>query len=134
MANLLALLLCERATFNTNEKLTLHGLFDGLRIPRLNGPSGGGPEKQTFYVFYKVVSEAPCTISLRIGKPSGEHIDGEWVDSVALWAVGGVTWQSIWALTTDLFEEPGLYTLELLWSDGTRAAPVGQTQLVVEYV
>lgn len=135
MVKLLALLLCERATFNRNEKVTLHGLFDGLRLRPPARVSGGGSQTQLFFVFYKiVVTDAPCSISLRIIKPSGEDVQGDWTDSVPLSAAAALTWQSIWALTTDLFREPGLYKLELLCSNGSSAVPVGQTQLFVEHI
>ena len=131
MSRLLAFLMCERATFNRSEKVTLHGLFDGLRVPRSGEPSVGDP-RRVFVVFYKMETEAPCTVSLRIVKPSGEQIAGEWADSVTFWSAAPLTWQSIWTVTTDLFQEPGSYTLELLWSNGSPAVPIGQTRLFVE--
>jgi hypothetical protein len=134
MAKLLALLLCERATFNRNEKVTLHGLFDGLRIPRAGRVPGGNPNSQLFFVFYKILTEAPCTIGLKIISPSGEPIDGNWTDSVTVSSASPLTWQSIWALTTDLFQASGSYRLELLRSNGDSPVPIGQTELFVEHI
>lgn len=141
MVKLLAFLLCERATFNRDEKVSLHGLFDGLRLSRpQSGPlpafgrPAGGPSERVFFVFYKIVTDGQCTMSLKITNPSGEEIHGNWIDSVTLWSAAGLTWQSIWALSTNLFQEPGSYTLELLWSNGSSAVMVGQTQLFVERV
>jgi hypothetical protein len=121
VVKLLAFLLCERATFNRDEKASLHGLFDGLRLSRpKSGPlppfgrPAGGPYERVFFVFYKIVTDGQCTISLRIIKPSGEEIEGDWVDSVMLWAAGALIWQSIWGSSTNLFQESGSYTLELL--------------------
>ncbi|HEV2424815.1 MAG TPA: hypothetical protein VGZ29_08310 [Terriglobia bacterium] len=140
MVKLLALLLCEKATFNRNEKVTLHGLFDGLRIPRPEKVPGSGPQTQLFFVFYKVVvtsaeittAGVPGRISLRITNPSGEDVQGSWTDPVPF--AGAFTWQSIWALTTDLFQDSGLYKLELLCSNDGSAVTVGETQLLVEHI
>jgi hypothetical protein len=133
MVRLLAFLMCESATINGNESVTLHRLFDGLQIP-ISRAGLPGPPHTVFFVFYKIVTEAPCTISLRIAKPSGEHVAGEWADSVTLPSAAPVTWQSIWAVSTVLFQEAGLYTLELLWSDDRPAIQIAQTQLLVEHL
>lgn len=139
MVKLLAFLLCERATFSKGEKVSLHELFDGLRI---NRPASGpppppgtprtGPSERVFYVFYKIVTSTPCTMSLRVVNPSGVEIPGNWVDPIEMWSASEFVFQSIWALTTGLFPEPGRYLLELLCSDGAAPMPVAQTQLYVE--
>ena len=102
---LLAFLLCERATVaaEPGNKVTLHGLFDRIIVPRLEA------EPKIFFVYYKIVVEQPCTITLRVLDPSQGEIHGNWHDSIA--HVGPV--QSIWALHTGLFELPGSYVLEL---------------------
>lgn len=102
---LLAFLLCERATAapDPDRKVTLHGLFDRIIVPRLKA------EPKIFFVYHKIVVEQPCTITLRVLDPSQGEIQGNWRDSIA--QVGPV--QSIWALTSSLFNQPGRYVLEL---------------------
>ncbi len=102
---LLAFLLCEEATAASDGKVTLHGLFDRIIVPR--GPTN----PKLFFVYYKIVVEEPCVVTLRIIALDRFHADipGSWQDAIT--QVGPV--QSIWALTSSLFEVPGRYVLEL---------------------
>jgi hypothetical protein len=99
----LAFLLCEKATAGPDGKVTLHGLFDRIIVPRM-------PAKpKLFFVFYKVVVKEPCTVSLRVIDSLGREVPGNWRDSLT--QIGPM--QAIWALTSSLFKQPGPYVLEL---------------------
>ena len=102
---LLAFLLCESATKGRDGKVTLHGLFDRIITPRTPR------DAKVFFVYYKIVVEEPCTIRLRVIDldRSNSEIPGNWCDSFS--QLGPV--QSIWALITSLFKQPGKYMLEL---------------------
>jgi hypothetical protein len=100
---MLAFLLREHATKGHGGKVTLHRLFDRIIIPRT--PRDG----KIFYVYYKIVAEGACTVSLRVLQSSGQEIPGSWRDSFS--HLGPV--QSIWALVSSLFKEPGNCMLEL---------------------
>jgi hypothetical protein len=102
---LLAFLLCESATASPDpdRKVTLHGLFDRIIVP----PTPEEPE--LFFAYYKIVVDEPCTVTLRVIDPWQREIRGNWRDSIT--QVGPV--QSIWALTSSLFKQPGHYVLEL---------------------
>jgi hypothetical protein len=102
---LLAFLLCESATASPHpdRKVTLHGLFDRIIVP----PTPEEPE--LFFAYYKIVVDEPCIVTLRVLDPLQREIPGNWRDSIA--QVGPV--QSIWALTSSLFKQPGRYVLEL---------------------
>jgi hypothetical protein len=99
----LAFLLCEKATAGPDGKVTLHGLFDRIIVPQI--PAKPKP----FFVFYKVVVEEPCTVSLRVIDSLGSEVPGNWRDSLA--QIGPM--QATWALTSSLFKQPGPYVLEL---------------------
>jgi hypothetical protein len=99
----LALLLCEKATRDDDGTVALHSLFDRIITP----PNPRFPK--LFFVYYKVDVAEPCTITLRVTDPVGEDIPGHWSDSLS--ERGPV--QSIWALGTSLFKQPGNYVLEL---------------------
>lgn len=102
---LLAFLLCEKATKAPDGKVTLHGLFDRIIVPR--APTN----PKLFFVYYKMVVDGPCTIALKaidLDRPNYE-IPGGWRDSIT--QIGPI--QSIWALTSSLFRQPGRYVLEL---------------------
>jgi len=99
----LAFLLCENATKSRDDKVTLHGLFDRIVVPH------DSRHDKLFFVYYKIVVDGACTVSLRITHSSGQEIQGNWRDSFS--HVGPV--QSIWALVSSLFEQPGNYLLEL---------------------
>jgi len=102
---LLAFLLCERASVAPapDNRVTLHHLFDRIIVP----PTPEEPE--LFFACYKIVVDEPCTVKLRVLDPLQREIPGNWRDSIA--QVGPV--QSIWALTSSLFKQPGRYVLEL---------------------
>jgi len=102
-AKVLAFLLCENATKGRDGKVTLHGLFDRIIVPRVPGLD------KLFFVYYKIVAEGACTVSLRVLHSSGQEIPGNWRDSFS--HLGPV--QSIWALVSSLFKQPGKYVLEL---------------------
>jgi len=101
----LAFLLCEKATRNSDGKVTLHGLFDRIIVPR--APAN----PKLFFVYYKMVVDEPCTVAMRVVDLDrfNTEIPGNWRDSIS--QVGPV--QSIWALTSSLFKQPGRYVLEL---------------------
>jgi hypothetical protein len=100
---LLAFLLCENATKAGDGKVTLHRLFDRIITPRTPR------EVKLFFVFYKVIVKESCTIALRVVDPTGQEISGNWRDPLSQ---TGPT-QTIWALTSALFQRSGSYALEL---------------------
>ncbi|MGO8733953.1 MAG: hypothetical protein ACLQVM_14355 [Terriglobia bacterium] len=104
-SKLLAFLLCERASVapTPDNRVTLHHLFDRIIVP----PTPEEPE--LFFAYYKIVVDEPCTVALKVIDPLQREIPGNWRDSIA--QVGPV--QSIWALTSSLFKQPGRYVLEL---------------------
>ena len=99
----LAFLLCENATKGLDGKVTLHALFDRIIIPRTPRLD------KLFFVYYKIVVDGACTVSLRVMHSSGQEIYGNWRDSFSHF--GPV--QSIWGLVSSLFKHPGTYVLEL---------------------
>ena len=99
----LAFLLCESATKGRDGKVSLHGLFDRIILQR------SPRDDKLFFVYYKIVVDGACTVSLKIIHSSGHEIQGNWHDSFSF--VGPV--QSIWALVSSLFKVPGNYVLEL---------------------
>jgi hypothetical protein len=107
-ARLLAFLLCDSATRDRHGKVTLHGLFDGIVAPRT--PT----EVKLFSVYYRVVVEEPCVISLKLTDPGGYEIPGNWRDSLT--ELGPM--QTVWALSSALLKQPGPYTLELMQENG----------------
>jgi hypothetical protein len=122
---LLAFLLCENATKDRDGKVTLQGLFDRIITP--------GPRAlpKLFFVYYKIVVEEPCTVSLRVIYPIHPEIpkDMNWCDSFS--QLGPV--QSIWALTTSLFPQPGNYALELMQVvEGSEPLSLATMRLVVD--
>jgi hypothetical protein len=121
---LLAFLLCDRATRDPDGKVTLHGIFDRIIIPR----SAAHPK--LLYVFYKIVVEQPCAVTLRVIDPFNGEIPGNWRDSIG--QLGPV--QSIWALTTTLFKRSGPHALELrLQTDDSEALLLTTMLFVVEH-
>ncbi len=102
-AKVLAFLLCENATKGRDDKVTLHGLFDRIIIPST------ARNEKLFFVYYKIVVDGSCTVSLRVMHSSGQEIRGNWRDSFS--HLGPV--QSIWGLASSLFNRPGNYVLEL---------------------
>ena len=101
----LAFLLCENATRGRDGKVALQGLFDRIIAPRTPR------DDKLFFVYYKIVVKEPCTVALRVFyiDPPIHAIDGHWHDSFS--QLGPV--QGIWALTTNLFKQPGNYALKL---------------------
>ncbi len=123
----LALLLCEKASTGPDGKLTLHGVFDRIIIPR--APA----ESRIFFVYYKLVVEQPCTVSLRVTDPLNGEIGGNWLDSWrdSIERTGPI--QAIWALTTTLLKQPGPYVLELRQeTNDSEALSLASTRLVVD--
>jgi hypothetical protein len=102
-AKLLAFLLCESATRDSDGKVTLHGLFDRIIVPRAQA------KPKLFFIYYKVVVEEPCTVLLRVIDSLGSEVPGNWRDSLA--QIGPV--QATWTLTSSLFKQRGPYVLEL---------------------
>jgi hypothetical protein len=88
MVRLLAFLACAKATVDAEGRVTLQQLFDGLVLspsgstPRPRFPGPHRHRDQMFLVFYKIVVDMPCTVMLRVAKPSGEEISGDWRDSI----------------------------------------------------
>ena len=119
----LAFLLCDNATRDRDGKVTLHGLFDRIIAPR---PPG---EARLFFVYYRVVVEEPCAIALRVTDPEGHEVPGDWRDSLT----GHGPMQTVWALTSTLFRQPGLYALDLTQEgEGTEPISLAQMRLTVE--
>jgi hypothetical protein len=102
---LLAFLLCEKATVaaEPGKKVTLHGLFDRIIVPRTL------EETELFFAYYKIVVDEPCTVTLRVIDPRRREIPGNWRDPIA--QLGPI--QGVWALDPGLLKEPGPYVLEL---------------------
>ncbi|HEV2379746.1 MAG TPA: hypothetical protein VG206_08095 [Terriglobia bacterium] len=135
MVNLLAFLVCRKATIDQNGRVTLHELADGLIIPssesslhRLPGPYRR--REQVFFAFYKIIADTPGTVTLRVLTPSDEALPETWSDPISPLIGQQSTWQSLWALGTDLFHESGRYTLELWYSNVS--VPVASTHLLVQ--
>lgn len=123
-AELLAFLLCEKATRGPDGKVTLHDLFDRIIIPRAAG------KPKLFFVYYKVVVNQPCTVALRVIDSLGREIPGNWRDSLTQ----SGPMQAIWALTSSLFQQPGPYVLELRQeSNDSGALKLGTMLFVVEF-
>jgi len=122
-AKLLAFLLCDKATADPDGKATLHGLFDRIIVPQT-------PVKpKLFCVYYKVVVDQPCAISLKVFDPHGDEVRGNWRDVIQ--QLGPI--QSIWALHTGLFKQPGPYVLELKQeTDDSEALSLASMLFVVE--
>jgi len=119
----LAFLLCDNATRDRDGKVTLHGLFDRIITPKT--PS----EARLFFVYYRVVAEEPCAIALRVADPNSHEVPGNWRDSLA----GLGPMQTVWALTSTLFKQPGSYTLELMQEDGdSEPVSLAEMRLTVE--
>ena len=119
----LAFLLCERATREPDGKASLHGLFDRIIIPRTPA------NPKLFFVYYKVVVTEPCKVSLKVTDSSGRDITGNWRESLT--QIGPI--QSVWALTSSLFTQPGQYFLELRQgADGSEMLSLASMLLVVE--
>jgi len=121
----LAFLLCENATRGHDGKVILHGLFDRIIAPRTPR------DNKLFFAYYKIVVKEPCTIRLRVFDldRANSEILGNWCDSFS--TIGPV--QSIWALTTSLFNKPGRYALALREeTEGSEPLSLVSTLLVVD--
>jgi len=123
-ARLLAFLLCDNATRDRDGKVSLHGLFDRIIAPR------DRRDERTFFVYYRVVVTEPCTIALKVIDPAGNEIpENYWRDSLT--EPGPM--QTIWALNSNLFKQPGPYALELMQENGdSEALSLAQMRLTVE--
>jgi 3-polyprenyl-4-hydroxybenzoate decarboxylase len=103
--------------------VTLHGLFDSIVLPQ-----GSAPPKD-FFVFYRIDVKEPCTVTLRVVDPVGNEIAGNWRDSLS--QIGPM--QTVWAVDTSRFLQPGRYVLELSQeSDDLTALSLVRMQLIVE--
>ncbi len=119
----MAFLLCEKASRGSDGKVTLHGLFDRMIIPRK------AVFPKIFFAYYKVVVKEPCNVSLKVVDPAGREIPGPWRD--ALSEIGPV--QGIWGLTSKFFPQPGNYALGLIQlTEGLEPVPLASTILVVD--
>ncbi|MBI1941759.1 MAG: hypothetical protein HYS33_09670 [Acidobacteria bacterium] len=98
-------------------------MFDRIIVP------GGQTKGKLFFVFYKIAVDEPCTVTLRVFDPLNEEISGNWRDRIAQ---PGLV-QSVWALTTALFKQPGPYGLRLnLEFNGGKVLPLADILLVVD--
>jgi hypothetical protein len=108
---------------DTAGKVTLHGLFDKILVPRTP------VQEKNLFVYYKVVVDEPCIISLRVTGPRGSEITGDWRDSVT----GVGLMQATWMLKSSRFREPGRYEFELTQeSEGSEPHVLAQMRLTVE--
>jgi hypothetical protein len=122
-ARVLAFLLCDSATRDRDGKVTLHGLFDRIIAPRTLR------EVKLFFVYYRVVVEEACAVALRVTDPGGDEVVGNWRDSLT--ALGPM--QTVWALSSTLFKQPGPYALELMQENGdSEPLSLAQMRLTVE--
>ena len=123
-ARVLAFLLCDNATRDRDGKITLHGLFDGIIAPRTRR------DIKIFYVYYRVVVEAPCAIALRVIDPTGHEVrEGGRRDSLP--ELGPM--QTVWSLSSAFFSQPGDYVLELgQETDNSEPLTLAQMRLAVE--
>jgi len=120
---LLAFLLCDNATRDRDGKVTLHGLFDRIIAPR------APREAKLFFVYYRVVVEEPCAVGLRVIDPGGHEVPGNWRDSLT----DRGPMQTVWALTSTLFKQPGPYKIELTQGNGdSEPLSLAQMRLTVE--
>lgn len=121
----LAFLLCDRWSRAQDDKVNLHGIFDRIVKP----PARDSGPRRIFYVFYKVMVGEPCKLELRLFDPRSGPLPGPWSDEIR--DVGLM--QTVWALTTNQFEQPGTYTLELreVLPDSTQVS-LATTELVVD--
>jgi hypothetical protein len=103
-ARLLAFLLCDNATRDSDGKISLHGVFDRIIAPRARR------DVKIFYVYYRVVVEQPCAVALKVIDPADHEVhDGDRRDLLP--ALGPM--QTVWSLSSAYFSQPGNYTLEL---------------------
>ena len=122
---LLAFLLCERASVAPapDNRVTLRHLFDRITV----APTPEEPE--SFYAYFKIVVDEPCTVALRVIDPGQQEIPVNWRDSIA--QIGPI--QGVWPLDTSLFKGPGVYVFELSEeSDGSEPYSLASTRLVVD--
>jgi hypothetical protein len=123
-ARVLAFLLCDNATRDRDGKITLHGLFDRIIVPRTRR------DEKNFYVYYRVVVEEPCAIALRVIDPAGHEVrEGNRRDLLP--ELGPM--QTVWSLSSDFFNQPGDYVLELQQqTDNSEPLTLAQMRLAVE--
>jgi hypothetical protein len=121
----LAFLLCEKATRGRDGKVTLDGLFDRIIAPRTFR------DEKLFHVYYKIVVKEPCEVALKVVHASEPYseIPGPWRDSLS--QTGPI--QSHWVLSTKFFHQPGDYVLALMqMSDGSEPLQLASTIMVVD--
>ena len=103
--------------------MSLRGLFDRIILPQ-----GSAPLKD-FFIFYRVDVKEPCTVTLRVVDPLGNEIAANWRDPLS--QIGPM--QTVWAVDTSRFMQPGNYVLELNQeSDDLTALSLARMQLIVE--
>jgi hypothetical protein len=121
----MAFLLCENAIRNRDGKVSLHCVFDRIIMPR------GPKSDKLFFVYYKIVVQEPCEVTLRVTRPFHPEIpkDMNWRDSLS--HLGPV--QGIWALSTGLLSQPGTYGFELMQvTEHSELLSLASTVLVVD--
>ena len=126
----LALLLCESWLKDEDGKVTLHGVFDRIIKPR------SAKTHKPFFVYYKIVVEIPCKVSLRVNYPQrpaefGWHNMFKAFHSHDSFSEPGPV-QSLWPLTTVIFQQPGKYAIELIQEDGPQLLSLASTVVVVD--
>ena len=120
----LAFLLCNKATRAADGKVSLIGIFDRMVKP----PPRDSAARRIFYVFYKVFVGQPCKLELRVFDPLDKQVRGTWSDDLGVGLM-----QTIWVLSTNQFERPGKYTLELRQvSSDLGEVTLATTELVVD--
>jgi len=121
----MAFLLCENAIRDRDGKVSLHCVFDRIIMPRAPKPD------KLFFVYYKIVVQEPCAVTLRVDRPFHPEIpkDMNWRDSFT--QLGPV--QGVWAVTTGLFSAPGSYGFELMQvTERSELLSLASTALVVD--
>ena len=105
----LAFLFCDRPSIRADGKTRLDGIFDQIVVSRI--PT---EEPTDLFVYYKVATDGPCTLSLKVFDPQDREIAGSWNDRIEQSGL----FQSVWNLLTAFLRQPGTYRLEL-WQDSS---------------
>ena len=105
-ARLLAFLVCDRVTRDSDGKVTVHDIFDRIVLPQFPIPP---VMNKIFCAYYKVDVLEPCVVSLCVIDPRGNPVPkGCWGDPIQQRGLA----QSLWSLSHSLFTAPGIYTLQ----------------------
>jgi Family of unknown function (DUF6941) len=108
---LLAFLICDHVTRDSDGKVTIHDIFDRIVLPRIPVPY---QRDRNFSVYYKVEALKPCVVSLCVRGPQRNAIPhGSWAHPIQQ---AGLM-QSYWSLAHSLFGAPGTYMLQFSQRD-----------------